>query len=51
MSEPKTKVNDASVEDFLGAVDDAQKQQDSFMLLDMYTHVTGQPAKMWGQLL
>ncbi len=48
MSELKTKVNDASVEDFLNAVPDAGKRADSFELLKLFTEVTGEPAKMWG---
>lgn len=44
----KTLVNDASVEDFLNAVPDETKKQDSFKLLEMFTRLTGQPAKMWG---
>lgn len=48
MAELKTKLTDASVEDFLNAVPDEVKRQDSFVLLDMFTKITGEPAKMWG---
>jgi hypothetical protein len=48
MSELKTKVNDASVKDFINTVPDEVKKRDSFTLLEMYTRLTGQPAKMWG---
>lgn len=48
MSELKTRVNDASVNDFLNAVPNETKRKDSFVLLDMYKRVTGEPAKMWG---
>ena len=48
MSELKTRVNDGSVEDFLNSVEGDVKRQDAVKLLEMYTRVTGQPAKMWG---
>ena len=48
MSEPKTKVNDASVEDFLNAVEHPVKKADSFVLLDMMKEVTDVAPKMWG---
>ncbi len=48
MSELKTKVNDTSVEDFLNAVENEQKRKDSFTLLEMFTRITGEQAKMWG---
>lgn len=48
MSELKTKVNDASVTDFIDKVEGETKKQDAFTLLDIYTRVTGEKAKMWG---
>lgn len=48
MGEIKTKVTDASVEDFIGAVDNETRRSDAFTLLDIYSRVTGEPAKMWG---
>lgn len=48
MGEIKTKVTDASVEDFINAVENEVKRKDSFVLLKMYERVTGQEAKMWG---
>jgi Domain of unknown function (DU1801) len=48
MSEVKTKVNDASVRDFLNAVEDVQKREDSFVLLELFSKVTGEAPKMWG---
>lgn len=48
MAELKTKVNDASVTDFINSVDNKTRKQDAFVLLDLYTRVTGLPAKMWG---
>jgi hypothetical protein len=48
MSQPKTQVNDASVDDFLNSVPDESKRKDSFALLDLFQHVTGEQPKMWG---
>lgn len=48
MSEIKTKVNEASVEDFINSVADDKKRRDGFTLLDMFKRVTGEPPKMWG---
>lgn len=48
MAELKTKVNDASVEDFLNAVPDEGKRKDSFALLKLFEEVTGEKPKMWG---
>lgn len=41
-------MNDASVEEFIGAVQDEQKRSDSFELLKMYQEATGEQPKMWG---
>lgn len=49
MSELKTKVNDASVEDFINSVPHEGKRQDSFTLLEMFKRVTGEAPKMWGE--
>lgn len=51
MAELKTKVNDASVEDFLNAVPEEQKRKDSFTLLKIFEDVTGEKAKMWGSAI
>ncbi|MBP7998563.1 MAG: DUF1801 domain-containing protein [Chloroflexi bacterium] len=48
MSELKTKVNDASVLEFLHNVPDEKKRQDSLALLAFMEEVTGYEAKMWG---
>ena len=48
MSEPKTKMSDANVHDFLSTIDDEIKRQDSSALLDLFTRATGEKAKMWG---
>lgn len=44
----KTKVNDASVTDFIDAVDNETRRNDGFVLLKLFTKITGEPAKMWG---
>ncbi len=48
MAEIKTKVTDASVEDFIGSVENERRQSDGFVLLDMYKRVTKLEPKMWG---
>ena len=48
MAELKTKVNDASVEDFLNTVEDRQKREDCFEILKMMKQVTKEKPKMWG---
>lgn len=44
----KTKVNAASVEDFLNAITDEQKRADSFVILEMMEKATKEKPKMWG---
>lgn len=48
MSTLKTLVNDADVTEFILSTTDGVKQQDSLTLLDLFTKVTGEQAKMWG---
>ncbi len=48
MAELKTRLNDASVTDFLNNVDDAEKRKDCFALVDMMREITGAEPKMWG---
>jgi Domain of unknown function (DU1801) len=48
MAELKTKVNEASVEDFLGSISDEQKRKDAFEVLELMQEITKQPPKMWG---
>ena len=47
-TEVKTKVNDASVTDFLNSVEDEQKQKDAFTLLKIMKQITKEKPKMWG---
>lgn len=48
MAEIKTKVNDASVEDFINSVENETRRKDGFELLKIYKRVTGLEPKMWG---
>jgi hypothetical protein len=49
MAELKTKVNEASVEDFLNNIPDEQKRKDAFEVLGLMQAITKQPPKMWGE--
>ena len=49
MADLKTKQNDASVTDFLDQIENKQRQTDCRELLKMFSEVTGEPAKMWGE--
>ena len=48
MAEMKTKLNDASIEDFLNKVDDKQKRDDCFEIAKLMQQVTKEEPKMWG---
>jgi len=48
MAELKTKLNDASVEDFLNKVENQKKREDSFKILELMKTLTGEEPKMWG---
>lgn len=48
MAELKTKVNDASPEDFLNGLDNERRREDGFELLKMFKRATGLEPKMWG---
>ena len=47
-AELKTKVNEASVEEFLNAVTDEQTRTDCYEILKMMKQVTKEEPKMWG---
>ena len=47
----KTTETDASVEEFINAVDNEQKRKDSWDLLALMENITGSKAKMWGSSL
>jgi hypothetical protein len=48
MAENKTKATDASVEDYLAAIDDEARRKDCVALADLMAKATKQPARMWG---
>ena len=49
MYELKTKVNEKSVIEFLDSVENPQKREDAYRLLDIFTEAAGLQAKMWGE--
>ena len=48
MSELKTKPTTASVDEFIAAVPDERKRDDSRVIVQMMQEVTGQPPVLWG---
>lgn len=48
MAELKTKVNTASVEKFLSAIEDKQKRDDCFVISEMMEKITKAKPEMWG---
>lgn len=48
MAELKTKVNEASVEDFLSNIPDEKKRKDAFEVLELMQNITKQSPKIWG---
>jgi hypothetical protein len=47
-TENKTQQTDDSVADFIAAVPDAQKREDSQTLVKLMSEITGEEAKLWG---
>ncbi|MFN0108554.1 MAG: DUF1801 domain-containing protein [Blastocatellia bacterium] len=48
MAELKTKLNDASVEDFINAVKDEQVREDCWAVVKLMQGITKAEPKMWG---
>jgi hypothetical protein len=48
MAEMKTKVNEASVEEFISKIEGEQKRKDSFEIVQIMKQVTKEEPKMWG---
>jgi hypothetical protein len=48
MAENKTKPTQASVENYIGAIDDEVRRKDCQALAKLMTKATKQPATMWG---
>jgi hypothetical protein len=51
MAEIKTKATSASVMDFINGIQDEQKRNDSFTLLEVMKNASGEEPKMWGASL
>jgi len=47
-SEPKTRPTDASVADFIAAVESPKRRADAQVIHDLLTEVSGEKAVMWG---
>ncbi len=47
-AELKTKLTGASVEAFIDSVENDVRRKDALRLLEIFTRVTGEEAKMWG---
>lgn len=48
MSDLKTQQNDGDVVQFLEAVENQQRKDDAFKVLELMTEVVGEEPKMWG---
>jgi hypothetical protein len=48
MAENKTKATKASVDQYIAAIDDEERQRDCNALVALMSSVTKQPATMWG---
>jgi nucleoid DNA-binding protein len=48
MAEPKTKANDANVQEFLEGVTDEQRRTDCLAVMKLLAKITKAEAKMWG---
>ena len=48
MAELKTKKNKSSIEEFLNAVEDDKKREDSFKIHQIMQEITGDEGSMWG---
>ena len=49
MSDAKTKPTDASVVDFINAVENKRRREDGLVLLDLFKKTTGDEPVMWGE--
>ena len=48
MAELKTKPNKSSIDDFLAKLENEQKREDSYKILELMKKVTGEDPIMWG---
>lgn len=51
MSELKTIVSDANIEDFLNSIENEEQKQDCFKLLEIMKEITSQEPKMWWEAI
>ena len=51
MAETKTKQTDDDVGAFLAGVEDPRKRADSHTLVALMSEVTGEPPKLWGNIV
>ena len=49
MAEIKTKVTSEDPKAFIESVENETRRRDGLVLLDLYTRVTGETPKMWGE--
>jgi len=49
MAELKTKQTKASVETYINAITDKQRQEDCRIIIDLMKKITGDEPKMWGE--
>ena len=48
MGEIKTRATDGDVRAFINSVENEQKRKDGFTLLEIFTRITGEKPKLWG---
>ena len=48
MAENKTKPTSASVDEFIGSIENSRRRHDALIALKIYEEITGLPPVMWG---
>lgn len=48
MADNKTQPTDASIEDYLAAIEDPKRRQDCATLVSIMSEITGEPPVLWG---
>jgi hypothetical protein len=51
MYELKTRVSDASVNEFVAGIADPQRRADCWQIIDLLRDVTGEEPRMWGTMI
>jgi hypothetical protein len=51
MAELKTKQNEMSVEEYINAIPDLQRQSDCRTIIELMKKITGDEPKMWGETI